>query len=314
MPSLCKTLPDQQYLQMISDADSIKPATKKTYISLLKSIVTALDKPLCEIMNNPCQSIKDIKSKFPVVSDHTNKIKTIVSIMKHVKIKDDIPVLFEAWVREYKPLSDVVNAAWNNNEHTSRTKEAAMTWREIVNKYNEIAKAKPFSLEHVTLAMYVLIPPRRQEDYWKVSIGKNNKNHDISGTLDITVSPPILTITKYKTAGTYNTWTKELPKSLEIVLKRFLATHPDRKYLFQKQDGTAFSCAESFRYANNTILRRVLGNAKASVNVLRHAAATFVHNHPKYDITYKRQYAKDMGHSYETQSHYMMRELVEKRI
>jgi hypothetical protein len=300
---------------MIADAESIKPATKKTYISLLKTVTSALNKPLCEIMNNPCQSIKDIKSRFPAQSDHTNKIKTIVSIMKHVKIKDEIPALFEAWVREYKPLSDVVNAAWNNNEHSSRTKEAAMTWREIVHKYNETAKAKPFSLEHVTLAMYVLIPPRRQEDYWKVTIvrnqgQKNNIDPSVSGTLDLTVTPAVLTVTKYKTADKYNTWTKELPKSLDIVLRRFLTAHGDRKYLFQKQDGLAFSSAESFRYANNTILRKVLGNPKASVNVLRHAAATFVHNHPKYDITYKRQYAKDMGHSYETQSHYMMRELI----
>jgi hypothetical protein len=57
---------------------------------------------------------------------------------------------------------------------------------------------------------------------------------------------------------------------------------------------------------NNRVLKRVLGRKEASVNVVRHAASTYVYYHPTMTPLEKKKYALDMGHSMETQSHYVV--------
>lgn len=302
---------DDSSLYSVINESTLSPSTKKQYAAALKELGKCTKRDLYDIIMHP-ETYSDIDiNKTCAVKTCT--LKAIIALFKYGSLGNTHPQTLEAWRNHLKPYIETAQQKWDNNVPAKRTTDGIMTWKDIVQKYNTVSKKDPFSAGHVTLAMYTVIPPRRQMDYWKLRLVKTDSEKkmilndtNVTGYLDLTVSPAKLTVTQYKTKSTYSTWNKILPLALDKIIRMHLNANPRKLYLFETSLNQPYGNRRSFAEANNNILKKVLENDKASVNIIRHAAATYVHKSTKMSIVEKRQYAYDMGHNYDTQGHYML--------
>lgn len=302
---------NNELFAFINNAESLQETTKKSYIGLLNMLRKHNDN-LWELINDP-DKYGPIVVQSTCISTQTALFRVIIALLKHSGIKESNVDLYIKWYKDFFEQSNsVVKQKWEEFKQSPKTVEGAMTWQQIIDKYNETARNKWCSLDHVTIGMYTIIPPRRQRDYWKMALIRNEherKTHladpTISGYIDFTLSPTTMTVLTYKTQRSYDTWKKLLPAPLERIIKKHLATRPKAKYLFEKMNGDPYPNSGSFTFRNNSILKRVLDNKHASVNVLRHAASTWVFYNNNMTPLEKKNFADDMAHSFETQSHYV---------
>lgn len=290
----------------------IEETTKESYMKQLK-MLQKYNPDLGTLLMNP-DKYGPLISEGERESTKAALFKVIIALLKHSGLKETNQELYYKWYKDYFNESNaVIKQKWAEYKQAPKTLEGAMTWQEIIDKYNAVSREKSYSLDHVSLGMYTIIPPRRQRDYWKLLLihNQNEKviletDKSISGYLDLTVSPALLVVMTYKTKKNYDEWRKVLPPPLDKIIRRHLQTRPGAKYLFEKLNGDPFPTHHSFTVKNNNVLKRVLDNKDASVNVLRHAASTWVYYNNKMTPLQKEQYARDMGHSVNTQSHYVM--------
>lgn len=300
-------IPTDTLVHVITNS-SLSDSTKKQYTSALLALSKCIGHPLYDIILSPKTFNKKI-TELPSCAVQACTIKAIIAVFKYGELGTTHTTIMQEWRNVLKPYLDGAKEKWDNNIPAARTEEGSMTWKQIIDRYNIISREKPFSLDHVTLAMYTIIPPRRQMDYWKVGIISNvdmKKDAGWTGCLDLSSNPAKLTISQYKTKSTYDVWEKVLPKALDNIIRNHLTQYPNKRFLFETTQGQPYGNRRSFAEANNNVLKRVLKNEKASVNIIRHAAATYVHKNQKMSIVDKRQYAYDMGHNYDTQGHYML--------
>lgn len=304
---------NEEYKTFIMNAQ-IENTTKESYIKHLNMWIKVHPK-ISDIINCPQTYVPMLDKRKLSDSSKAAMHKAIIALLKHSGIKVSHPEIYHKWYKDYFDESNsAMKKKWEDFVQSPQTLEGAMTWQQIIDKYNIISRTSPNSLEHLTLAMYTIIPPRRQMDYWKTGIIRNEEERQlitndktISGYVDLTISPACLTVLSYKTKKKYDIWKKELPPPLErIIRKHIQIIRPNAKYLFERLDGDPYLSHEAFTNRNNRILKKILGNEKASVNVLRHAASTYVFYNTKMTPLEKSRYARDMGHSIETQSHYVV--------
>lgn len=318
----CNKWTNEQYKQSINGS-ALAAATKKNYTHQIDMLSRKLGGvSLCEIINDSDKYVPAIREHYPVDSTRTAVFNVILSVIKHSNIKQTYPEVFRKWYDDhFKGLKGEQNARFKQFIQSDRTMEAAMPWKEVVARYNVMARTVPYSLEHLTLAMYTVIPPRRHQDYWRMVLVREagdmkrvEEDKTVSGYIDLRVSPAVMTVLNYKTKGLYDTFRKELPKVLEVIIKRHLKEREGKGgpagvrqvYLFQKGVGEPFQNKNQFATSNNKVLKRALDNPKASVNVIRHAACTHMYE-AKLEPAVKQQYALDMGHSLDMQSHYFVK-------
>jgi hypothetical protein len=123
-------------------------------------------------------------------------------------------------------LSKELQHRADNNVPTAATE---LTWEQIIDARQQL---KPGTIEHVTLALYTYIPPRRQQDYWKLQLqlqlSPNSSSSSTTATtptghLDLSATPPTMTITAFKTDDKYPAYTVVLPPTLVQAIKAYLA-------------------------------------------------------------------------------------------
>lgn len=313
------TIDNNITIEAIKKSD-LRKATKDSYIAdinTIKKYCKVTD--ILEVIYNPEKYFPIIKESAILKRKNKEKtgistvrtlVKTILAVLKHSKIKENNKELFCKWYCIFLGISKDLDKILDNNMQTC----SSMNWADITSHCNKLEFG---SLEHVVLSLYTLIPPRRQLDYWKILIVDDDDgihhdihdihhdiHHDITGKVNLKTN--ILTIYHFKTNAKYNTWIKELPQELIDTIKTFLKGRDvESDYLFCKQDGQSYNTVKSFSHANNKIIKKVLDNKNASVNTIRHSAATFISTHPNLTRQEKKQYAYDMGHSFGMQQMYV---------
>lgn len=301
--------PNIEYINIITSVQKLSDDTKAQYISCLRKLLIDVNETsLAKIISNPdiyLDKLKHQKTNGSIVCI----LKSIIAIFKYSDLHTSHCHIHNKWKDALKPYLQAHNERWENNTPSQKTAACEVSWKDIIDKYNKISQTKPYSIEHVTLGLYTIIPPRRQTDYWKIFIvrnedDKNNIDKLCSAIIDLTTQPAELRVMKYKTHKFYKDWVKTLPIPLDKILRTYITNNPQLKYVFQTREGKPYKTHRAFADANNKILKKVTENDNMSVNIIRHAAATYVHRHPTMPMKYKRQYASDMGHNYLTQSHY----------
>lgn len=316
----CNKWTNDKYKQYIMDS-GLAAATKKNYTHQIDILCKRLGSgvSLCDILGDADKYIPRITELYPVDSTRTAVFNVLLSVIKHSNIKKTYPEVFKKWYDDgFKVLKGEQNARFKQFIPSDRTVAAAMSWKDIIARYNHLARTAPYSLEHVTLAMYTLIPPRRHQDYWRMMVVKGAEDKarveggsDMSGYIDLTVSPAVMKVMAYKTKDLYGEYVKELPKVLEVIIRRYMKSRVGQTYLFQKNEREPFGNKNQFAVSNNKVLKRALDSKTASVNVIRHAACTYIYG-AKMDPVEKQQYARDMGHSYDMQAHYFVKKVAAK--
>jgi integrase len=295
---------DKEMTGFISNAP-IKDTTKRAYKADLATIVKYTGESLYNTVMQPSTFIpviylkafeqRRVKSKGALGTRKT-LVKTVLALLKHSGLKIKHNDVFGIWYKHFMELSTALDTFQDNNVQT----ESSITWKDVKQRFEE---AKYGSLGHTTLALYTLIPPRRQQDYWKLRVRGEMVDGD-TGVIDMNSKTIVVHV--FKTVDKYDKWTKKLPEELFNVIRDYISKDTfNSEYLFSKRDGKPYSSLYSFTDANNTVIKQVLKNPRTSVNSIRHAAATFI-NGDRYMLRKdKKQYAYDMAHSFSMQSLYV---------
>jgi hypothetical protein len=159
---------------------------------------------------------------------------------------------------------------------TEEQKENWMSWKEIEehlaklkNQYYYVFKEeKPTREEimnlqsYVILACYVLMPPRRAMDYCKMKV----RNYDKA--TDNFYEGGKFHFLQYKTAKFMGVQIQKVPKTLELLLRKWIAFH-DMDYLFANSDDKEIAGSGMTKILNTIFKPKLI-----SVNMLRHIYIT----------------------------------------
>lgn len=297
-----------------------------SYQSQIKRLLRWTEAPsLCNVINHKeiyhPKLIKAIEEEYEEATDYDLKmvqlqiLKALLAVMKHASIKEHHHELYESWYAEFEPLNKLFIQQRESNEPTEKQLSAMLDWeQDVIPKWMHLHKYTYASHDHLLLSMYVLLPPRRQVDYYKVRILQPTetfetavKQHDtsLSGYIDLQTKQ--IMIVQGKTVQSYAEWVKDLPTDLMRILRASIRKYP-RDYLFLRpSDNLPFSSATTFTKYNNQRLKEIFENSNISVNSLRHAFATFVHACPMKSLASLKEVSKDMGHSVLTNMSYVLK-------
>jgi hypothetical protein len=235
------TFDDAALKSCISDSNAIKDTTKRAYLADLNTISKYVGKvSLMVVLENPDKYVPIITAmayenrkviRKDAIGTTRTLFKTILAVLK---------ILFSKWYKYFIAISKKVSDASDNNVQT----ESSMTWEDVTSAYNHVKTTGYASLQHITLALYTLIPPRRQNDYWKLALS-TTPIVGSTGYIDLSCPEPFICVSVYKTAAKYDEWRKTLPTELIDILRDHVANKP-RDFLFCKQDGKPYASLYSF--------------------------------------------------------------------
>jgi len=260
-----------------SKRDSLSSSSITTYASILKNLYKRVygdedyDMKKFDSPEKTIHFLKDVPS---------NKRKTILSAL--VVITNEKPY------RELM-LEDVKN--YNHDiSKQEKTPSQEKSWLEqdtIKEKYDELETTAKFLYKKKTLTPndlqqiqnYIMlsllggmyIPPRRSLDYTLFKIKDVNKEKDNYWDKNKFV------FNTYKTAKTYGKQEVEIPKALQLIMKKWISVNPTNTLLFD----TNLNPLSPVKL--NQRLSKILGDNR-SVNALRHSYLT-----NKYSETIKQQ-------------------------
>jgi hypothetical protein len=274
-------------------------------------------KKTCSDNDFPLSKIKLINSSLLWYSKNNNKNTDIIELL-HKNVKDDI--------KEHK-------YKYMNNELFENEIDKYIEWETIMHIYNKLEELcnlneenENIYEEYLILSLYILIPPRRIEDYLYMKItdnmlerdkdcilwednDKNNKydydkvktikeKDDNSNYFIMKENESFLLFNKFKTKKYYFSQMLEVPVKLDKIIKKFI----DIKKIGINDN--IFNCSKtSFVLKINKIFERYIGK-KISVNIIRHSRITNELKNNKITENYKHILSQKMAHAITTQSLY----------
>lgn len=267
---------------------ALAPSTRVRYTNALSKVFHVCGtNDLHEVVLSPCNVSKLRRSITNPGTLHVT-LTAIVSVLRGSKgaVGDS---LREHWYPALAQVSREVKRVRESGAMTPRQREAYVPWETVAEKYRALARNAYGSRDHLLLAMYYLIPPRRQLDYAAVAIGTGKPG---TASLDVTCATPYILVEKFKTVKHMDAWKRTLPKALVNVIRASLDARP-RDYLFVNDAGEPYSGGDAFAQTSNRTLKRLFGRP-VTVNTLRHSYATYV---AKTNSRSQERVAYDMGHS-----------------
>lgn len=271
-------------------------------------------KTYCNILRN---LYKDV---FDGDFDYKHYLKDYEKVMKHLEntkynvrktILSALVVISEGTVAQshYRKqmLEDAqqYNALQKKNIMTDEQKKNWITWKEVEQhldllkkKFYYIFKEKNPEIhdilnlqKYIILCCYVLIPPRRLQDFCLMKV------RDISKDKDNFYEKGVFHFRQYKTAKFLGLQIEKVPKTLELLLRKWITfTNGKSNYLFFDYYGKAFTSSGLTKVLNSIFGKNI------SVNMLRHI---YITEKTGPLIKQIEETAKEMGHSTETQKLYI---------
>ena len=246
--------------------------------------------------------IKDYKD-----TTQRNIIISIVSILKTLKKDLLYKKYYDIMIERTKLINDKPK-----NEKTESQKNNWMTWNDILDVYsnlkNKIKLSRKLSeeqynnlLDYVILSLYVLIPPRRNQDYLIMNI-TNKPEGNKNNFLDLKKQQFIFNV--YKTAKKDGQLILSIPKDLLDILKVYIKYHPLKMDL-KKQDIPFLVYFNGSPLKSVNAITRILNkifNKKIGASMLRH-----IYLSGKYSniIQEQEKDSKAMSHNLLTQKDYI---------
>lgn len=265
-----------------------------TYTSMMRNLMKKMGKDMKYILKKPDEVIEFLKD----ANKHTKKsyMAMMVSLTDNDKYREEM-------VRN----ADTMKEELEKQEKTDKQKQNWMDWVEVEDRFNVLYKrTMPLMKKEklttsetddmvnlVLLALYVLIPPRRSQDYANMKI----KNYDEK--TDNYLSKGRFYFNKYKTQKFYGKQDVPLPPKLKYLITRWNTKH-DNDYLLFDKTGMPLT---NVKITNR--LNKIFGK-KISSSMLRHIyLSDKFKGMPK--LTEMKQLAEDMGHSLDEQQRYVVR-------
>jgi hypothetical protein len=310
---------DQEFYDCVSNTPLLRDTTKGPYLSGLKTIkrYAGNDISLNDIFSDAdkyyyiiregalanARFSKERSPNGPLVS-LKGLLRTVLAVLKYSCVKMSQPDVYNRWNHYFTTLTKELDELEDNNTVTNQY----MAWDDVLARQKWLTVNSYASVEHVTLSLYTLIPPRRQHDYWKLATDPLHDSDDCTGVLNLNSKPATMQIRAFKNVERHNVYNAELPDELVQIIRAYLATkkRAGRGMLFTRINGLPYVTLNSFTDTNNKVLKRALDNPNASINTLRHSCATHVNTNPHMLREEKRAIATAMSHSLESQQQYVV--------
>ncbi len=290
-------------------AKGLSAGSATLYIIKLKKLND--DKPYTSLAF--LKDTKSVKSKLDEIENiNTRKSYTtaIVSILNNAESKQytAVNVFYKALLNSEKMTYDKMN----HNEKSETQKENWIDWEEVLKIYNELQgrvdkikkedmphrDAKQDLTDHLILSLYVLSPPRRNQDYYFMKLDTGKKDNEEFNYYRPAENKFIFN--KYKTKKNYGVETIAVNTQLRKVLDNYID-------LFELVDGDFLLYNDRNRGGGNAItkaLNRVF-KRKVAASMLRHIYLTSKYGAVKDEMA---KDAKEMGHSVAQQKEYILTE------
>lgn len=301
----CVSRGDDFYVKCIENS-SLADNTKRTHMFSIKRIQKIIpNKKICEIITTPEESFKALEDNIESRSSLKTVLGAMLAIFKHSEIKATYPDLFLRWYELIGPVAAEEIKQQQSNIPSDKQEAARVEWDNVEAVLNTLSRKDHGSRLHVMLAMYSLLPPRRQEDYFQVYVYQDASDtrpkEDHHAYIDLTISKPIVHVKDYKTSDVMKPWSKELPPRLLNIIRKSLEKTP-RQYLITRKNGEPYAIVNSYTQFTDRAFKEWFGEA-ASLNSLRHAFSTKIAK-GMISVWDHKQLARDMGHSQVTNMTY----------
>lgn len=220
--------------------------------------------------------------EYKKIIDQPKKVLQVLSELTPLSRKTTLAVLMSLFGNNEK--TDMFNEQMVKDAHTyseqlktqkktEKQQENWMSWDEIVKTYKYVyRKASPSLTKErrtkkemmelvdlIMLACYVLIPPRRSNDYTQMKI----KNYTEKKDNYVDMKKGILVFNQYKTNKTYGEQQVKMSPPLKSLLKKWIKINPTDYLLFDSK-GKPFSSSRLTLRMNNIFGRNI------STSMLRH--------------------------------------------
>lgn len=308
---------DQSFYDWIERTHLLKKITKKLYLHnlmLLQNDMFPSKRSVWWIITHPDESLKAIQDYGHVAKGRmgglisTSSLKNfttiIVSLILHNnEIQERYPDLLKRWRNITQTISQPLIDQVDSNQPTKRQGLAFIPFDQVCHLRDQLELGSP---ERLLIALYTMIPPVRS-NFDRVRIYREDP-HDDKQNYIVLCKDPILCLNKYKTSDLYDEVEIPIP---DVLLREIIASlkdHP-REYLFVDHEGHPYEISGSWnRWANNT-LKRVFKNPNFSLTTFRHIYLS----RPDLKLGQmtrkeRKEIAKTMGHSLDTQSKYQFME------
>lgn len=270
------------------------------------------DKPFTSLVF--LKDTKAIKAKLDEIENiNTRKSYTtaIVSILNNTDSKQyaAINIFYKALLNSEKMTYDKMN----HNEKSDTQKENWIEWEEVLKIYNQLQErvnditkplfqrgAKQDLTDHLILSLYVLSPPRRNQDYYYMKLDTERKQKDDEDFNYYRPAENKFIFNKYKTKKNYGVETIAVNTQLRKVLDNYID-------LFGLVDGDFLLYNDRNRGGGNAITKSLNRVFKRNVgaSMLRHIYLTSKYGDVKDEMAND---AKAMGHSVAQQKEYILTE------
>lgn len=231
-----------------------------------------------------------------------NVRKTILSALVVIS-KDEKKEVVDAYRSQMLEDADKYRLLEKENKPSESMKENWLDWDEILkildklkNKVYWIFKEDKPSMEqllelqkYVILMCYTQIPPRRSKDFVLMKV----KNYDEKK--DNYYKKGYFYFNDYKTSSTYGLQKEKIPKTLEILLNKWIKLNSG-DYLFHDYYNKPLTPSLMSKTLNSIFKKNV------SVNILRHSHINKVAGP---EIKKLEKLAESMGHSLDEQKLYV---------
>ena len=301
----CVSRGDDFYVKCIEDSP-LADNTKRTHMFSIKRIQKIIpNKKICEIITTPEESFKALEDSIESRSSLKTVLGAMLAIFKHSEIKATYPGLFLRWYELIGPVAAEEIKQQQSNVPSDKQEAARVEWDRVEAVLDTLSRKEHGSRLHVMLAMYSLLPPRRQEDYFQVYVYQDASDtrpkEDHHAYIDLTISKPIVHVKDYKAVSRLKPWTKELPSQLVAIIRKSIELNP-RQYLITRKSGESYTLVNSYTQAIDRALKELFGQ-HANLNSLRHAYSTKL-SRETISVWDHTQIARDMGHSLVTNMTY----------
>jgi len=295
----------EEDIKMKLTEKGLSDSSVKLYMTILKNMNDKKEIKNLKFLAKPKVILEKIKDYKP--STQRNMIICIVSTLKMLN-----STLYEQYYDIMIDLTKKLNET-PKSEKSEAQKDNWLEWKDVEAKFNELKSNLKISknttepqfdnlLNVVILSLYVLIQPRRNQDYLNMFITNENTEDKTKNYLDLKKEQFIFN--DYKTAKKYGQQIIDIPKDLMTILKLYVKNHPNKALLKKEQvpflvhfDGKPLKSINSITRILNKIFNKKIGSS-----MLRHIFLT-----SKYGkvIDEQKVDADAMGHSIQTQKEYV---------
>lgn len=286
---------------ILKNRPKLSTGSVKTYVNCLKNLFSS-------VYPNTEFNYKLFFADYKKVLEYLNNVKfnvrkTILSALVVIS-QNEKPEVLKAYRDQMIEDADKYKVFESEHKMTDSMKENWMTWDEILDILNKLKnkvywifkEEKPSKdnlmdlQKYIVLSCYTMIEPRRSHDYCVMKV----KNYDEKK--DNYYKKGTFYYHNYKTAKTYGLQTIKCPKTLELLINKWIKIKPETDYLFSDWFDRPL-CSTGMNKLLNGIFKK-----NVSVNILRHSYLTHTVGP---ELKKLQETAKNMGHSMVEQALYI---------